>query len=70
MIGEIPIVSFDTSAHNRLVKDGSLAEPVLAGLKSGLSFRFVGMSLKKWVRLRTLPSEMLSLLTAPEYKTA
>jgi hypothetical protein len=45
MIGDIPIVSFDTSTHNRLVKDGPLSETVLAGLKSGLSFRFVGLSI-------------------------
>jgi len=45
MIGDIPIVTFDTSAHNRLVDDGPLSEAVLAGLKSGLFFRFAGLSL-------------------------
>jgi hypothetical protein len=49
MIGDIPIVSFDTSAHNRLVEDGLLSEPVLAGLKAGLSFRFVGLSIDEMV---------------------
>ena len=49
MIGHIPIVSFDTSGHNRLVEDGPLSEPVLAGLKSGLSFRFVGLSIDEMV---------------------
>jgi hypothetical protein len=49
MIGAIPIVSFDTSSHNRLVEDGPLSEPVLAGLKSGLSFRFVGLSIDEMV---------------------
>jgi hypothetical protein len=49
MIGDIPIVSFDTSGHNRLVEDGPLSEPVLAGLKSGLSFRFVGLSIDEMV---------------------
>ena len=49
MIGDIPIVSFDTSSHNRLVGDGPLSEPVLAGLKSGLSFRFVGLSIDEMV---------------------
>ena len=38
MIGQYPIISFDTSAHNRLVDDGALSEAVLAGLKSGLCF--------------------------------
>jgi hypothetical protein len=49
VIGDIPIVSFDTSSHNRLVGDGPLSEPVLAGLKSGLSFRFVGLSIDEMV---------------------
>jgi hypothetical protein len=49
VIGDIPIVSFDTSGHNRLVQDGPLSEPVLAGLKSGLSFRFVGLSIDEMV---------------------
>jgi|ERR1700675_300624 len=49
MIGDTPIVSFDTSTHNELVKDGPRAEIVLAGLKSGLSFRFVGLSIDEMV---------------------
>jgi hypothetical protein len=49
VIGNIPIVSFDTSAHNRLVDDGPLSEPILAGLKSGLFFRFVGLSIAEMV---------------------
>ncbi len=44
MIGEIPIVTFDTSAHNRIVDDGSRSEPIYEGLKSGLFFRFSGLS--------------------------
>lgn len=47
MIGEIPTVSFDTSAHNRLVKDGPFSEAILAGLKSGFHFRFAGLSLEE-----------------------
>jgi len=46
VIADFPIVSFDTSAHNRLVDDGPLSEPVIAGLKSGLFFRFVGHRLQ------------------------
>jgi hypothetical protein len=49
MIGDIPIVSFDTSTYNELVKDRPRAEIVLAGLKSGLSFRFVGLSIDEMV---------------------
>ncbi len=49
MIGDIPIVSFDTSTHNELLKDGFRAEIVLAGLKSGLFFRFVGLSIDEMV---------------------
>jgi hypothetical protein len=49
MIGDSPIISFDTSTHNELVKDGPRAEIMLAGLKSGLSFRFVGLSIDEMV---------------------
>jgi hypothetical protein len=42
----IPIVTFDTSAHNRLApKDGPLAELVLARIKSEMFFRFAGISI-------------------------
>jgi hypothetical protein len=40
MIGEVPVVSFDTSAHNRLV--GPDAEPIIARINSELWFRFAG----------------------------
>lgn len=49
MISDIPIVSFDTSTHNALVNDSSRAEIVLAALKSGLSFRFVSLSIDEMV---------------------
>jgi hypothetical protein len=42
----IPIVTFDTSAHNRLApKDGPLAESVLAKIKSEMFIRFAGISI-------------------------
>lgn len=47
MIGELPTVSFDTSAHNRLVDDGLRSEPIMAALKSGLFFRFTGLSIEE-----------------------
>lgn len=49
MIGDFPIVTFDTTVHNRLVDDGPLSEALLAGLKSGLFFRFAGLSLDELV---------------------
>jgi hypothetical protein len=49
MIGDLPIVTFDTSAHNRLVEDGSRSEAVLAGIKSALFFRFAGLSIEELV---------------------
>lgn len=49
MIGDVPIITFDTSAHNRLVEDGPLSEAVLAGIKSGLFFRFAGLSIEELV---------------------
>jgi hypothetical protein len=48
-IGDTPIVSFDTSTHNELPKDSARAEIVLAALKSGLSFRFVCLSIDEMV---------------------
>jgi hypothetical protein len=45
MIGGYPIVSFDTSSFNRLVEDGYLSEPIFAAIKSGLFFRFAGLSI-------------------------
>lgn len=47
MIGEIPIITFDTRAHNRLVEDGPLSEPIYAALQSGLFFRFAALSLEE-----------------------
>lgn len=49
MISNIPIVTFDTSAHNRLVKDGSRSEALLAGIKSGFFFRFAALSIEELV---------------------
>jgi hypothetical protein len=43
MIGH-PIVSFDTSSHNRLLKDGTQSEAIFAGFKSGMYFRFAALS--------------------------
>ena len=62
MIGEIPIVSFDTSTHNRVTDGGDVAEAVLAGLKSGLSFRFVGLSDEELLAT-TNPTRRGNLLT-------
>jgi hypothetical protein len=53
MIGRYPIVTFDTAAHNRLVDDGPVSEAILAGIKSGLYFRFAGLSLEE---LRACPN--------------
>jgi hypothetical protein len=49
MIGDFPVVSFDTSAHNRLVDDGPRSEPVMAALISGFFFRFAGLSIEEMV---------------------
>ncbi len=45
MIGEIPIVTFDTNAHNRLVDDPR-SESVLAEMRS-MWFRFAGLSIEE-----------------------
>jgi len=45
MIGEIPIVTFDTNAHNRLADDPQ-SDSVLAEMKS-IWFRFAGLSIEE-----------------------
>jgi hypothetical protein len=50
--GGLTRVTFDTSAHNRLVKDGSCSEATLAGIKSGQFFRFAGLSIEELVATR------------------
>src|SRR5208282_182455 len=54
MNGEIPIVTFDTSALNRLAKGGPLSEAVLAGMKAGFLFRFAGLSIEELVACKDL----------------
>jgi hypothetical protein len=49
MIDDLPIVTFDTSAHNRLVKDRSRSEAVLAVIKSDWFFRFAALSIEELV---------------------
>ena len=49
MISDVPIVTFDTSAHNRLVEDGPRSEPILISIRSGLFFRFAGLSIEELI---------------------
>jgi hypothetical protein len=49
MIGDYPIISFDTSSYNQLVNDGPLSDPIFAGIKSGLFIRFVGLSIDELI---------------------
>ena len=51
MIGDLPVVCFDTSAHNRLVDDGPRSEPIIAALQSGLFFRFAGLSIEELIAI-------------------
>ncbi len=48
MIGDLPVVCFDTSAHNRLVDDGPRSEPIMA-VQLGLFFRFAGLSIEEMI---------------------
>ncbi len=47
MIGSSPVVSFDTSTHNRLVDDGPRSEPIIAALRAGFFVRFAGLSIEE-----------------------
>ncbi|MGO9072872.1 MAG: hypothetical protein ACLQEI_01670, partial [Terriglobales bacterium] len=49
MNGDIPIVTFDTSAHNRIVKDRVGSEAVFAGIKAKFLFRFSGLCVEELV---------------------
>lgn len=49
MISDVPIVTFDTSAHNRLVADGLNSEPILISIRSCLFFRFAGLSIEELI---------------------
>ena len=49
MIGVFPVVTFDTSAHNRLADGGTVSKALLAGIKSGMYFRFAGLSVDEMV---------------------
>jgi hypothetical protein len=49
MIDDLPIVTFDTSAHNRPVKDAGRSDAVLAVIKSTRFFRFAALSIEELV---------------------
>lgn len=49
MTGNLPFITFDTSAHNRLVEDQARSEPLLAIIKSGMFFRFAGLSIEELI---------------------
>ncbi len=49
MTGNLPIITFDTSAHNRLVDDGARSQPVMARIKAGFFFRFAGLSIEELI---------------------
>jgi hypothetical protein len=45
----LPMITFDTSAHNRLVDDGARSEPVMARIKAGFFFRFAGLGIEELI---------------------
>ena len=49
MTANLPIVTFDTSAHNRLIKDGARSEPLIAAIGGGAFFRFAGLSVEELI---------------------
>ncbi len=58
MIGDVPIVTFDTSAHNRLAqdKDVSRSNAVLEKLNSEYWFRFAALSIEELFATRKAES--------------
>jgi len=49
MIGDLPIVTFDTSAHNRLVEGDPCFEAAMEWINSSMWFRFAGLSVEELV---------------------
>ena len=49
MTMSIPIVSFDTGAHNKLADEGVNSKSILAAMKSRFFFRLVGLSYEELV---------------------
>lgn len=47
MINNRPVVMLDTSAHNRLLKDGVESEAIYAAFKSGYHLRLAGISVEE-----------------------
>jgi hypothetical protein len=47
MIQNRPVVMFDTSVHNRLLKDGFESEAIYAALKTGYHVRLAGISIEE-----------------------
>lgn len=47
MIGDVPVVTFDTSAHNRLADGSASSRRALEGMNSQLWFRFAGLSVEE-----------------------
>lgn len=49
MTGNLPIITFDTSAHNQLVEDRARSEPLFAAVRGGMFFRFAGLSIEELI---------------------
>jgi len=49
LIGERQVVTFDTSAHNRLAEGGPFSESIFLGIHYGMYFRLAGLSVDEIV---------------------
>jgi hypothetical protein len=63
VIGNFPIITFDTSAHNRLVEDRDRSEPLIAAIKAGMFFRFAGLSIEELISTPD-PAKRAALFTS------
>jgi hypothetical protein len=45
----LPIITFDTSTHNRLVEDGACSERLIAAIGTGAFFRFAGLAIEELI---------------------
>jgi len=67
MTENLPIITFDTSAHNRLVDDGARSQPVIAGMRAGFFFRFAGLSIEELISTSDRIKGLRSLLRAQAF---
>lgn len=64
MIQNRPVIMLDTSAHNRLLKDGPESEAIYAAFKTGYYVRLAGISIEELMSTSKKPTRIALLQSA------